>query len=195
MNLEEHALRVAVLSVRAARLGDELKAARADAQEAYRIARQAGISQLRPRLPGGAEAGRISIEKGPTVITWDDEALLRVVEESTPEHAEDYVSPAALRDKRALDLLREHLPDLTGRRVTAERKAELEEVVTATRGLLLSLATGDKVRVAAVETLEATGTFSYVPGKPGIAAVLAALSAGEVTPDGYAAVPQGEAGA
>lgn len=184
MNLQEHTLRVAVLSVRRSLAMTERDTAAAEAQQEYKRARQAGISQLKPRLPGGGDAGTLSIKQGLTVVTFDEAPLLQVVEESTPEHVEEYVDPAALRDKRVLDLLREHLPEFTGRRVTAERRAELAEEVKATGGKLLSLATGAMVQVARVDQQEPTGEFAYTPGKPGTAAILAALKAGTITPDG-----------
>lgn len=184
MNLAEHTLRVAVLSVRRSQVMAERDAAAAEAQADYKRARQAGISQLKPQLPGGVDAGTLSIKKGLTVVTFDEAALLQVVEESTPEHVEEYVDPAALRDKRVLDLLRDHLPGLTGRRVTADRRSELAEEVKSTGGKLLSLASGAMVQVATVETMEPTGEFAYVPGKPASAAILAALKEGTITPDG-----------
>lgn len=195
MNLEDHTLKVAVLRVRKDVLGGEYDAARAAAEKAYATARLAGISQLKPRLPDGREAGRVSIEQGATIVTWDEDALLRVVEESTPEHAEDYVTPAALADKRVLDLVREHLPEYIGRRVKTGRKAELDEEVRRTRGTLLSLATGEKVKVATVDTLDPTGKFSYTPGKEGSAAILDLLRSGVITPGGEIAEPaEGEDG-
>lgn len=184
MNLQEHVLRVAVLSVRRSQVMGERDAAAAEAQRECKRARQAGISQLRPQIPGGGDAGTLSIKQGLTVVTFDEAALLQVVEESTPEHVEEYVEPAALRDKRVLDLLRDHLPEYTGRRVTATRRGELEEEVKLTRGKLLSLASGAMVQVATVDQQEPTGEFAYTPGKPGTAAILAALKDGTITPDG-----------
>lgn len=184
MNLAEHTLRVAVLSVRRSQVMAERDAAAAEAQQDYKRARQAGISQLKPQLPGGVDAGTLSIKKGLTVVTFDEAALLQVVEESTPEHVEEFIDPAALRDKRVLDLIREHLPELAGRRVTSERRSDLAEEVKSTGGKLLSLASGAMVQVATVETLDPTGEFSYTPGKPAAAAILAALKEGTITPDG-----------
>ena len=184
MNLAEHTLKVAVLRVREDQAKAEHAAARAQAEKAYATARLAGISQLKPRLPDGTEAGTLSIHTGETVVFFNEAELLRVVGESTPEHVEDYVEPRALADKRVLDLLREHLPEFVGRRVTAERRAELAEALVATRGILLNLKDGEKVKVATVDTHEPTGKFAYTPGKPGTAAILAALAAGTVTEHG-----------
>lgn len=187
MNLAEHALKVAVLRVREDQVKAEHAAARAQAERAYASARLAGISQLKPRLPDGTEAGTVSIVKGETVVFFDEAKLLQVTEESTPEHVEEFAEARALSDKRVLDLLREHLPELVGRRVTAERRAELAEVVLETKGIILNLKTGVKERVATVDTHEATGKFAYTPGKPGTAAILKALADGTVTEHGEAA--------
>jgi hypothetical protein len=190
VNLQEHTLRVAVLSVLRSQAMDAREAAGREAQAAYRLARQAGISQLKPQLPGGGDAGTLSIKRGATVVTFKDDALLQVVEESTPEHVEDFIDPAALRDKRVQDLIRERFPEYAGRRVTAARRSDLEEEVMATGGKLLSLRSREMVEVATVETLPPTGEFAYTPGKPGTAAILAALKAGTITRDGLVAEPQ-----
>jgi hypothetical protein len=190
VNLQEHTLRVAILSVLRSQAMDAREAAGKEAQAAYKLARQAGISQLRPQIPGGGDAGTLSIKKGLTVVTFKDDALLEVVVQSTPEHVEDFIDPAALRDRKVLELLREHFPQYAGRRVTAARRADLEEEVKATGGQLLNLKTGAMVDVATVEVLPPTGEFAYTPGKPGTAAILAALKAGTITEDGRVAVPE-----
>jgi hypothetical protein len=191
VNLREQlngvALRVAVLKVRMNQLEEQYNAARVQAQKACAVARQASISQVKPRLPSGIEAGRMSINAGQVVIAWDEPVLLAVVEAADPGDIEEYVLPAALRDKRVLDLLREHLPEFTGRRVRKERLDELADEVKTTTGVLLNVATGAKEKVARVDVHDPTGEFSYTPGKPGTAAILAALDAGDVTPDGLVA--------
>lgn len=184
MNLTDHTLKVAVLRARTDRLKAEYEAARADAEQAYKPARQAGIKQLTVALPGNVEAGTLSIYKGAVDVAWDEEKLLQVTGDSTSHEVEDYVYPAALRDDRIVKLIKEHFPEYTGRRVRADRLAELEEEVRETGGRLLNLATGEMVQVATVTRRDPTGRFAYAPSKRDVAAILELLDAGVLTPDG-----------
>lgn len=182
--LTEATLRVAVLKIRANVLEGQLKAARVTAQGLYALHRMAGNKQVTPVLPGGIEAGTLSINGGVTEVVWDDPALLALIEESDPANAEDYIPASALTDKRVIDLIREQIPDLVERRVNPARKTELAEVVTETGGILANIANGEMVKVATIHRHDPTGEFTYRPGTKGTAAVLKALKDGTVTEHG-----------
>jgi hypothetical protein len=187
MNLNDHTLKVAVLRVRSDRLKADYEAARMAAEAAYKDAAADGTSQLRPRLPDGRTAGRLSIHAGSAEVRFDEPVLLATVEESAPAEAEDYLEPCAVTDSRVLKLVAEHFPGLVGRRVKQSYRADLAAAIEAAGsddGMMINEATGALVKVATVIGREPTGKFSYVPGKQGAAAILALLDAGVLTPSG-----------
>lgn len=193
MNLNPHVLKVAVLRVRNDELTARYEAARRAAEAVLAGPRLNGLKTLAPVLPGGAEAGSLSVKAGRRDVVFNDK-LLDLVRETEPHCVEDYVDPGALRDKRVLDLLREHLPELVRQRVGAGRRAELEEACAESDGWLVNTASGERVKVAEVYRVDPSGEFAYVPGKKGTEAILAALAAGTVTEDGeIAATVQGAA--
>lgn len=194
MNLTDHTLKVAVLRVRNDRTSSELAAARAAAERDFATARKAGIKQLTVALPGNIEAGTLVIHKGGVVVAWDDDKLFPVVESSTPHQIRGFLYPEAFTDDRVVKLIRDHFPEYVGRRVSAERLAELTEEVIDTGGKLLDLKTGEMVQVATVTRYDPTGKFTYTPSKKDLAAIGALLDSGVLTPDGRVAEP-GEAGA
>jgi len=198
MTPAEHTLRVAVLRVRKDQVTAKYDAARKLAEGAFAPLRLNGLKSFTPVLPGGTEAGSLSVKGGHTDIVFDEGKLLALVQESEPESVEDYIDPAALRDKRVLDLIREQLPELVGQRVNAERRAELAEACAESDGVLVNTVSGERVKVASVFKVDPSGEFAYTPGKAGTAAILAALAAGTVTEDGEivpqpAAAPDGGA--
>jgi hypothetical protein len=188
MNLTERVaavtLKVAVLRVRSDQLAKELGKARVEAEKVYAVHRLAGNKSVTPVLPGGAEAGTLSIERGAIDVAFDEAELFALVQETDPSNIEEYVETSVLRDKRVFDLIREHFPEMVQQRVSPARRAELAEVCEETNGVLLNTVSGAKVRVATVSRHEPTGKFSYTPGTKGTATVLQALKDGTVTEDG-----------
>lgn len=184
-SLEELTLRVAVLRIRMDQLKGLSNAARSDAERAYAGHRAAGNKQVTPVLPGGIEAGTVSIHAGQLNVVVDEAALLALVEESEPANAEDAVDPAAFADRRVLELVSAVFPEYKVRQVNPERRAELVEAAGETGGTLVNKSSGETVRVAEVWRGAPTGAFAYAPGAAGKAAILAALRDGTVTEDGY----------
>lgn len=179
-----HTLRVAVLRVRSDELATELAAARAAAEKAYALHRLAGNKSVTPVLPGGAEAGTLSIERGPVDVHFDEAKLCALVEESAPDQIEPFLPLSVLSLKRVFDLVAEKFPELVENRINPAYRASLAEMCEETDGKLANTATGETVKVADVSRHDPTGKFSYTPGKKGTAAVLAALKAGTVTEHG-----------
>lgn len=179
-----HNVKVAVLRVRHDELTTELGAARAAAEKAYALHRLAGNKSVTPVLPGGLEAGTLSIERGAVDVHFDEVKLRALVDESAPDQVEDYLPASVLADKRVFDLIRKEFPELVQQRINPAYRVALEEACEETDGRLANTATGETVKVADVSRHDPTGKFSYVPGKKGAAAVLAALKAGTVTEHG-----------
>lgn len=179
-----HTLRVAVLRVRSDELGLELAAARAAAEKAYALHRLAGNKSVTPVLPGGLEAGTLSIERGVVVVHFDEVKFRALVDESAPDQVEEYLPPSVLTDKRVFDLIKKEFPELVEQRINPAYRTALAETCEETDGWVASTVSGEKVKVAEVSRHDPTGKFSYVPGKKGTAAVLAALKAGTVTEHG-----------
>ena len=190
--IEELTLRVAVLRVRKDQVSAAFNAARAEAEKAYAPHRMRGNRTLTPVLPGGIEAGTVSIKAGAVHVAFDEEALFALIAECEPENIEDWVDPAVLADRRVLDLIREHFPEMVAKRVNPGRRPELAQECIDSDGKLLNTASGERVKVAEIMRADPTGEFAYTPGKKGTAAILAALRDGTVTEDGRAvAAPAG----
>jgi hypothetical protein len=177
-------VKVAVLRVRSDELATELAAARVAAEKAYALHRLAGNKSVTPVLPGGFEAGTLSIERGAVDVHFDEAKLRALVDESAPDQVDDYIPASVLADKRVFDLIREKFPELVQQRINPAYRAALAETCEETDGWLANTATAEKVKVAEVSRHDPTGKFSYAPGKKGTAAVLAALRAGTVTEHG-----------
>lgn len=192
MNTNDWSVKVAVLRVRRDQIIAKYEAARKLAEGVYAPLRLNGSKSWTPVLPGGAEAGTLSVKAGHTDVVFDEDVLLGLVREAEPEHVEEFVSPSALADKRVLDLVREHLPELVGQRVAAGRRSELKDACVESDGFLVNTITRKRVKVASVFRVDPTGEFAYAPGKQGTAAILAALEAGTVTEDGEIAPPAPE---
>lgn len=179
-----HNVKVAVLRVRHDELTAELGAARVAAEKAYALHRLAGNKTVTPVLPGGIEAGSLSIERGAVDVHFDDEKLWALVRESAPDQVEDYLPASVLADKRVFDLIRKEFPELVEQRINPAYRAALAEMCEETDGRLANTVTGETVKVAEVSRHDPTGKFSYKPGPKGTAAVLAALRAGTVNEHG-----------
>lgn len=181
--LQRHVLRLAVLSTDIAKLKARYEAWQQEAAPDFAAARNRGITQQRVILPGGADAGLFSFYSGGQSVQADEDEIMLHVALNDPGEIEDYVLEAALHDKRVLDLLAEHLPELVGRRVNAEHRARLQKELEEHDGYVHDQY-GEKVKVATVTPLPASGKFRYNPDKQAAIRIAAAVEAGTITGDG-----------
>jgi hypothetical protein len=188
--LQRHTLRLAMIATDIAKLEGQYKAVQAEAAPDFAAARNRGITQQRVILPGGADAGLFSFYSGGKSIEVDEDELMLHVALTDPAEIEDYVTDVALRDKRVLDLLAEHLPEFVGRRVTPEHRSRLQKELEDHDGYVMDL-NGEKVRVATVTPLSASGKFRYNPDKQAAIRIAAAVDAGLLTRDGQLVQPAG----
>jgi hypothetical protein len=183
MNLPALTLKMAVLETRAWELEQRIKEVRMLAEGQYAEHRKAGFSNVKPTLPNGIEAGTVSINAGTTEVVFTEKVLLDWVRQTDPANVEDYVSPDALTDKRLIDLVREHLPELVAKRVNPKRREEIRSDI-ADRKNGTYVAEGEVFKVADVYPHDPTGRFSYRPSKKDRQVILAAIADGTVTEDG-----------
>jgi hypothetical protein len=191
--LLRHALRLAVIEADAAELNYKYEEARKAATPDFAHARNRGITQQKVVLPDGSEVGLISIYKGGTDVQVDEDELLLHVALTEPGEIEEYVLGDALRDKRVLDLLNEHLPELVGRRINAARRAQLQTELEENQGHVLDLSSGEEVKVATITPRPASGKFRYKPTDQAAKLIRAALDAGTLTRDGEIVKPDAPA--
>lgn len=189
MNVEELTVKVAVLRVRKDQQIAKYEAARKLAEQLYAPLRLKGTKSFTPVLPGGIEAGSLSVKAGRTDVVFYEDELLGLVRETEAPSIEEFIPQSALADKRVQDFIREKCKELVQERVNADRRAELVEECAKSDGVLLNRVSGALVKVANVFKVDPSGEFAYTPGKAGTAAILAALAAGTVTEDGEIVVP------
>jgi hypothetical protein len=118
----------------------------------------------------------------------EDELILHVAL-TDPAKIEEYVPDRALRDERVLKLLRDLLPDLVARRITPVHRARLQKELEENDGYVADPSTGEKVKVATVTPLQASGKFRYNPDDQAAIRIAAALEAGTLTRDGVIVAP------
>lgn len=188
--LEQHALRLAILAADVAKAESELEAAKQAAASDFAAARSRGTTQQRPVLPGGLEVGLFSLFAGGKTVAVDEDELMLHVALTDPAEIEDYVPEAALRDKRVLDLIREHCPEYLARRITAAHRAVLEKELGQNGGCVHD-ANGELVKVATITQLPPTGKFQYKPDPQAAVRISQALAAGTLTRDGRVVEPAG----
>ena len=191
MNVEELTVKVAVLRVRRDQQIAKYEAARKLAEQLYAPLRLKGTKVFTPVLPGGIEAGSLSVKAGHTDVVFYEDTLLKLVRETEMASVEKFIPASALADKRVQDFIHEKCADLVQERVNADRRAELAESCAKSDGVLLNSVSGALVKVASVFKVDPSGEFAYTPGKAGTAAILAALAAGTVTENGDIVPPAG----
>jgi hypothetical protein len=187
--LQRHSLRLAILAADIAKLNDQYAAARQAAETDFAVARNQGITQQRVMLPGGSDAGLISLYGGGKVVDVNEDELILHVALTDPAKIEEYVPDRALRDERVLKLLRDLLPDLVARRITPVHRARLQKELEENDGYVADPSTGEKVKVATVTPLQASGKFRYNPDDQAAIRIAAALEAGTLTRDGVIVAP------
>jgi hypothetical protein len=183
------AAKVAALRVLSDRVTGEYNAARADAQQAFKTMRTTlGVKALDVLMPNGESAGSLSITGPKRTISWDEPALVDLVERVAPTELVEEIDPAALTDRNLLAVLRETRPDLIRRTVQPAHRKNLAELLSAD-GTLTDSTTGEVVKVADVKTTPPTGSFTFTPGDRAEEAVLEAWHAGELAGVGSSLVP------
>lgn len=188
--LEQHALRLAILADDVAKAAAALEAAKQEAAPDFAVARARGTTQQRPVLPGGFEVGLFSLFAGGKAVDVNEDEVMLHVALTDPGEIEDYVSEAALRDKRVVDLIGEHCPEYLARRVTAVHRAALQKELEQNDGCVHD-ANGELVRVATITQLPPTGRFQYKPDPQAAVRISQALAAGTLTRDGRVVEPAG----
>jgi len=98
--LQRHALRVAIKTGQADQAERAKEGARAAAQIVFAAARRKADKTLAVILPDGTEIGTISIHKGTTTFTVDEDSLLAIAAGNDSGDLEDYLLPGADRDSR-----------------------------------------------------------------------------------------------
>jgi hypothetical protein len=182
--LEKAGRRIAILEARADDAKEKCESARKEATPALAAARARGYRQHEVTLPDGTGIGLISIHKGAQLLEVDENELLLHVAMTAPGELEDYVLPEAVRDERVLKLLMEYAPDLVGRRINPAARGRLQTEIQKRNGYVLDVETGDRVKVATITPLPATGKFTYKPRDDAARQIRAAIDAGTLTEDG-----------
>ncbi|GAA0975868.1 hypothetical protein Q7689_01050 [Nocardiopsis tropica] len=183
------AAKVAALRVLSDRVGAEYTAARREAEQAFKEMRTTlGVKSLDVLMPSGESAGSLSITGPKRTITWDEPALVDLVERVAPTELVEEIAPAALTDRDLLAVLKETRPDLIRRTVQPAHRKNLAELLSAD-GTLTDSTTGEIVKVADVKITPPTGSFTFAPGDRAEEAVLEAWHAGELAGVGSSLVP------
>lgn len=180
MNIAEHSLKVATLEALVAFFTSEYKAARSEAETAFRENR---VRKATIETPSGDDLGDITVKQPKPSLVMDEEKLLAWVAEHTPAEIEEYLDPSVLLDEEAIAWAREHRDDLIRRRVRRVWRAELEKTALGHDGHVIDEDTGDATKVAEVVKHRSTGAFALPPDRNGERGkrLMAALLAGELT--------------
>lgn len=179
-DLRRISLQIGIFAARAAQIKDDYDAVRRAAEEKFAEARRRGITQVELILPDGTKAGLLSIKRGADVWTVDEDMLTVVAAGNDARDFEDVVDPKALRDDRVKALLAEHCPDLVTSQLTAEARARYKRQWEDTGGYVIDGTIGERVKVATVEHLPASGEFSYRPVDRARHLLQDAIAAGQI---------------
>ena len=182
--LLRHALRYALMATRAAEVADQTTAVRRMAEHAFAEARNRGITQQEVLLPDGTKAGLISITRGQTVWTVDEDLLQAIIAGNDPSDFEDVLTANAANDPRVIRLVAEHFPDLIDRRVRLSARALYQKELEENGGKVTDRMIGERVQVGTAEHKPATGAFTYRPVPKARTLLQEAVDAGLLTEDG-----------
>jgi hypothetical protein len=188
-SLLRHARRLAIIKAEEARIKAEYAAAQQAATPDFAAARNRGITQQEVVLPDGSRAGLISIYGGGNDVRVDEDELLLHIALTEPDEVEEYLLPGAERELRVIELISEHFPELVGRRINAERRAQLQAELEGNDGQVADITNGELVKVATITPLLATGHFRYNPDQHAGKLISAALDAGTLTRSGETTQP------
>jgi len=159
--LARAALEVAIRAARKDEAFRAYQAVRAAAEALFAQARNRGVPQVELRLPDGTKLGLISIRKGAEIWTVDEDTLAAVAAGNDPADFEDVIDPKALRDRAVIDLLAAHFPELVTARISPVARARYQREWEENGGKITDQNIGERVQVAEVEHMRATGQFAY----------------------------------
>ncbi|MFG2001757.1 hypothetical protein ACGFNU_21660 [Spirillospora sp. NPDC048911] len=179
MNLADHTLRVAALEALVAFFTTEYKAARREAETAYRDNK---VKKVTIETPDGVQLGDITVKQPSASVVIDEDKLLAWVAEHTPHEVEEYLDTAVQLDEEAIEWARVNRDDLLRRRIRSVWRAELVKQLTAHGGEVIDERTGAATKVADVVPVRATGEFSLPPkgGSERRSKLMAALLRGDL---------------
>jgi len=161
MNLNDITRRVVLAKVNTEQAAAEYKDAREIAEHALAKAyTEQGIERCAVQFPGVGKVATVTVKQGAVQVDVDEAALLAVVAEHQPDEIEEVVDQAALADPEVLAWLREHRPELVGRRVRPVWRAAKVREAEENDGRILIPATGEEVTVAKVVRHAPTGAFA-----------------------------------
>jgi len=169
------------VAIRAARKDEAFKAyqaVRVSAEALFAQARNRGVPQVELRLPDGTKLGLISIRKGAEVWTVDEDTLAAVAAGNDPADFEDVIDPKALRDREVIDLIAAHYPELVTARISPVARARYQREWEENGGKVTDQSIGERVQVAEVEHMPATGEFAYRPASKAGTLIDEAIGAG-----------------
>ena len=176
--LARAALEVAIRAARKDEAYKAYQAVRASAEALFAQARNRGVPQVELRLPDGTKLGLISIRKGADVWTVDEDTLAAVAAGNDPADFEDVIDPKALRDRNVIDLIAAHYPDLVTARISPVARARYQREWEENGGKITDQSIGERVQVAEVEHMPATGEFAYRPASKAATLIDEAIAAG-----------------
>ncbi len=169
------------VAIRAARKDEAFKAyqaVRAAAEALFAQARNRGVPQVELRLPDGTKLGLISIRKGADIWDVDEDTLAAVAAGNDPADFEDVIDPKALRDREVIDLVAARFPELVTARIVPVARARYQREWEENGGKITDQSVGERVRVAEVEHMPATGEFAYRPASKAGTLIEEAIDAG-----------------
>ena len=174
-------LSVAVMRVLLDEVKDEYNRVRAAAEQVYAGARTEGTPQQEALLPGGAKLGLVAIRKpSPQLSNVDGGELIAWVAEQQPSELEPYLITGAASDRRVIDLVAEHMPELVRTRIRPGHVDALHKQMAGNGGHVVGADGVKGPKVADVTVPEPDGKFQYRPTGEARALVMAAWRAGEL---------------
>jgi len=179
--LARAALEVAIRAARKDEAYKAYQAVRASAEALFAQARNRGVPQVELRLPDGTKLGLISIRKGAEIWHVDEDTLAAVAAGNDPADFEDVIDPAALRQSRVIDLIAAHYPELVTARIMPAARARYQREWEENGGKITDQNIGERVQVAEVEHMPATGEFAYRPASKAATLIEEAIDAGLIS--------------
>lgn len=179
--LARAALEVAIRAARKDEAYKAYQAVRASAEALFAQARNRGVPQVELRLPDGTKLGLITIRKGPDVWAVDEDTLAAVAAGNDPADFEDVVDPKALRDTRVIELIAAHFPGLVTARISPVARARYQVEWEENGGKITDRQIGERVRVAEVEHMPASGEFAWRPVSKAATLIDEAIDAGLIS--------------
>jgi hypothetical protein len=181
------ARRVGIAHTRSLMARDAYEQVKTTAAAAFAQMRRRGIPNQEIRLPGGEKVAVISIEQGGTSMTVDADLLTLLAAGNNPADFEDYVEVRAFTDRRVINLIAAHFPELVGRRLSDRALADYRQEAGENGGQVLNRKTGEREQVATITRHEPTGKFAVRFSAKGRQLLQDALDSGAVNELGESA--------